>query len=114
MSVSDGYKAFVTELLGGLGSVRIRSMFGGGGVFLDDVMFGLIADETLYLKADDSTSAAYAAEGMMPFTYEKKGKASVMSYWQVPDRLLDDPDEIVHWARDALAVAIASKRPKKR
>lgn len=114
MSVSASYKSFVSELFEGLGPVQIRSMFGGGGVFLDGVMFALIADETLYLKADDSTTDAFEAEGMAPFTYDKKGKASVMSYWQVPDRLLDDQDELVCWARDALAIAAAKKRLKPR
>lgn len=114
MTVSASYKSFLAELLAGMGPVQIRSMFGGGGVFLDGVMFALIADETLYLKADHSTTDAFEAEGMAPFAYDKKGKAAVMSYWQIPDRLLDDPDELVCWARDALAIAAAKKRPKQR
>jgi len=114
MSVSTSYKSFVSELFDGLGPVQVRSMFGGGGVFLDGVMFALIADETLYLKADDTTADRFADEGMSPFTYDKKGKATVMSYWQIPDRLLDDPEELVSWAEDALAIAVANKRPKRR
>ncbi len=114
MSVSASYKNFVAELLEGLGPVQVRSMFGGGGVFLDGVMFAIIANETLYLKADGSTTDAFEAEGMAPFTYDKKGKAAVMSYWQIPERLLDDPEELVSWAEDALAIAVANKRAKRR
>lgn len=114
MSVSDSYKAFLCEMLHGLGPVRVRNMFGGGGVFLDDVMFGLVADETLYLKADATTIPEFETEGMGPFVYEKNGKSTIMSYWQVPDRLLDEPDELVSWAGDALKIAIAGKRPKKK
>ena len=110
MSVSEGYKNFVTDSLSGLGPVRVRNMFGGGGVFLGDVMFALIADETLYLKADKTTEPDFVAEGMAPFTYEAKGKRAVMSYWRVPDRLLDCPEDLIEWAGRALAIAEAAKR----
>jgi DNA transformation protein len=86
-------------------------MFGGGGVFLDGLMLGLIADGTLYLKADDETRARFEAEGMAPFSYVKKsGRTTIMSFWQIPERLFDDPDELVAWARAAFAVARRAQR----
>lgn len=123
MAVSAEYKAFVREQLEALGPVRIRAMFGGAGVYLDDFMFGLIAAETLYFKVDDQNRAAFEEEGQEPFMYQpppkdgKERKSIGMSYYEVPERLYDDPDELVVWARDALSAAMrakAGKKPKKR
>ena len=81
-------------------------MFGGAGVFLDGLMFGLIADEVLFLKADETTCAAFEKEGLGPISYQKgNGQTIVMGYWQIPDRLLDEPEELVSWSRTALAAA---------
>lgn len=112
MALSREYAAFIEELLEPLGGVRVKPMFGGGGVYRHDVMFGLISAETLYLKADDTTRAAYEAEGMGPFVYEGKGKPMTMPYWQVPERLYDEPDELNEWARTAFTVAFDGKKPR--
>lgn len=99
-------ESLLEEMLAPLGPVLIKRMFGGGGLFLDGLMFGLIADGSLYLKADEGTSPRFAAEGMRPFTYQKKsGQTTIMSYWQAPERLLDEADELVEWARLAVIVA---------
>lgn len=113
MAVSAEYKAFVVEQLEPLGQVRIRNMFGGAGVYFDDLMFGLIAGETLFFKVDDRNRPDFEAEGMGPFLYEPpSGKAIAMSYYELPERLYDDPDELVDWARKALNAALASKAAK--
>ncbi len=119
MAVSAEYRAFVIDLLRAFGPVRIRAMFGGAGVYADleegPVMFGLIADETLYLKTDDSNRPAFDAEGCGPFLYEKKdGTVMAMGYCQVPDRLLEDADDLAHWARGALDVALRSDTVKRK
>ena len=89
-----------------LGSVAVRRMFGGAGVFIDGLMIGLVSDDELYLKTDGRTQERFQAEGLGPFRYAKKGgQTVVMSYWRAPERLLDDPDELRDWAREALAVA---------
>lgn len=111
MAVSREFRDFVEELLAGFGPVQIKPMFGGAGVYADGVNFGLIAEDTLYFKADDGNRAAFEAEGMSSFVYQARGKTIAMSYWRVPDRLLDDPEGINDWAQDALA---AAKRAKKR
>lgn len=119
MAVSAEYKAFVREQLEALGSVRIRAMFGGAGVYFDDLMFGLIAGETLYFKVDDQNRAAFEEEGQEPFMYQPPPKdgqvrnAISMSYYEVPERLYDDPDEMVIWARDAVSAAMRAKAGKK-
>lgn len=117
MAVSDEYKEFVAEQLEPLGPVRIRNMFGGAGVYLDDLMFGLISSETLYFKIDERNRADYEAEGMEAFTVElTRGGTGSFSYYEVPERLYDDPDELVQWARKALDAALAAKsdKPKKK
>jgi len=85
-------------------------MFGGAGVYADGVMFAILAEDVLYLKADEASARAFAAEGMKPFTYTPKDKPPVaMSYWEVPPRLLEEPDELAEWAREAHRIARAGK-----
>ncbi|MEX0838784.1 MAG: TfoX/Sxy family protein [Parvibaculum sp.] len=113
MAVSAEYKEFVTEQLEPLGPVRIRNMFGGAGVYLDDLMFGLIAGETLFFKVDERNRADYEAEDSGPFIYEPpSGKTIAMSYYELPERLYDEPDELTDWARKALDAALAAKAAK--
>jgi DNA transformation protein and related proteins len=75
--------------------------------------FAILAKDTLYLKADEVSARAFAAEGKGPFTYRPKGRG-VSPCWEVPERLLDDPDELVIWARRAHAIALAVKAEKGR
>jgi DNA transformation protein len=112
------FHAFVEELFAGLGPVRIRRMFGGAGIYADDVMFGLIDDDTIYLKTDEPLRAELRAEGSAAWVYSRApGQWEDTSYWRLPEAALDDPDEAVAWARKALAVSqakAAGKRPKTR
>jgi DNA transformation protein len=96
----------IRELFAAFGPVTVRRMFGGAGIFADGVMFALVADETIYLKADDRTVPDFEREKSAPFSYgARAGRRVVMSYWRLPDRLYDDPDELAAWARSALAAA---------
>lgn len=118
MAVSPEYKAFVMEVLDPLGYIRIRNMFGGAGVYYRDLMFGLIASETLHFKADDINKGAFEDEGMTPFLYEappkdgKEGRKISMSYWEIPDRLYDEPEELIEWAKAAIEAATRNKKAK--
>lgn len=109
MTMSPGFAELIRDLLSPLGPVATRRMFGGGGVYCDGVMFGLVSDDTLFLKADAKTKAAFEDEGCGPFVYDGKGKPIAMSYWRMPERLLDEPEAMVEWARIALGVARAGK-----
>lgn len=109
MAADSDFLDFVAELFAPLGGVAVRRMFGGAGVYSRGVMFGLVANDTLYLKADVETKADYEAYGMGPFVYDGKGKPIAMSYWQLPAEVVDDPDQAVVWARKALGVARAQK-----
>ena len=96
----------IQELFSTFGVVAVRRMFGGAGIYADGTMFGLVADGVIYLKADELNAPAFEREHLPPFTYETRdGKRGVMSYRRMPERLYDDPDELVTWARDALAAA---------
>lgn len=106
MASSAGFLAFLDEQLAGLGPVSIRRMFGGAGVFADGIMFALVSDDTLYFKVDEATRADFEAEGMGAFTYTTKdGRNTLVSYWRAPERLFDEPDEMLAWARKALTIA---------
>ena len=117
MAVSASLAALLREQLAPLGQITVRRMFGGAGVYCDGLMFGLIARDALYFKVDDGNRPRHEAEGMAAFTYEGRGKPIQMSYWQVPERLFDEPEEMVEWAQAALAAArrgAAGKRQERR
>lgn len=115
MAIGAEFRDYVTDLFEPFGEVKIKLMFGGAGIYFKDQMFGLIGNERIYLKANETTRAAFEAEGSKPFVFEmKNGEIVAMSYLEVPPRLLDDTDELAKWARRAYEVAIASRAKKKK
>jgi DNA transformation protein len=114
----DSFHEFVRELFAGLGPVQVKRMFGGAGGYANGVMFLLIADDSIYLKADDALKAELAAQGCGPFVWTpqsgpRKGEKLDLGYWRLPDSAMDDPDEAARWGAKALAVAKAKAKPKK-
>jgi DNA transformation protein len=104
----------IRELFAAFGTVTVRRMFGGAGIYAEEAMFALVHDGVIYLKADGHNAPAFVREGLAPFTYTTRhGKRAVMSYRRMPDRLYDDPDELAAWARDALAAARRRAAPKR-
>ena len=113
MVASDGFAAFLCEQLAPLGRISMRRMFGKTGVFSDGLMLAMVRDNTLYFRVDDGNRAAFKeAQSFPPLNYEKKGGPIDLSFWRAPERLFDEPDELVAWARAALAAArrVAAKR----
>src|SRR5438552_517362 len=113
MVASNSFAEFLREQLTPLGRVTMRRMFGKTGVFCNGLMFGMVRDDTLYVRVDDHTRAVFKeAESAPPLNYEKQGRTIDLSFWRVPERLLDEPDELVMWARAALAAArrVAAER----
>jgi len=110
--------AFVADQLAPLGHVTARSMFSGAGIYCDGTIFALVIRDTLYLKVDDANRADFQAAGSSPFTYEAKGRTiEIGSYWRAPEHLYDDPDDMLGWARAALAAgrtAAAIEKPKRK
>ena len=115
MAAGTSFGEFLQDQLGSLGHVTVRRMFGGAGVYCDGLMFGLVSDDTLYFRVDDGNRGAFEAEGLSPFTYEGKGRTVVLPYWRVPERLFDEPEEMIDWARAASAAArrVAAKKKSK-
>ena len=109
---------FLIDLFAGFGPVALRRMFSGFGISADGTNFALALRGGLYLRADEQTIARFEAEGSKPFSYLTRAKTvTVASYWQLPERLYDDPDDLTNWARASLAAAQRAalrKRPKKK
>src|SRR5216684_6734210 len=115
MTASTSFAEFLRELLLPLGHLTMRRMFGKTGVFCDGVMFAMVTENTLYFRVDDQNRATFKeAASFPPLNYEKKGCTIDLSFWRVPERLFDEPDELVTWARAALAAArrVAAKRER--
>lgn len=109
------FAAFVADLLQPMGPVVARRMFSGSGLFCDGLMFALIINDVLYLKADEANQPQFEAEGMGPFLYTARGRSIAINYWRAPERLMDEPDDLVAWSRAALGVArkLAAGKVKK-
>jgi DNA transformation protein and related proteins len=108
---------FLIDLFAGFGPVAIRRMFSGFGISADGTNFALALRGGLYLRADEQTIPQFTAEGSKPFSYQTRAKTVIVnSYWQLPERLYDDPEEMTGWARAALSAAqrAALRKPKKR
>ena len=112
--VEREFVAYVVELMQSMGPVQAKSMFGGHGIFLSGVMFGLVADNVLYLKVDKETEKEFKAKGLGPFTYYKKGKEFKMSYFQAPEEALEDGEEMDSWAKKAYLVALRAAAKKQK
>ena len=108
------FVAFVKDQMAPLGPILSRRMFSGAGLYCDGVIFALILRGTLYFKVDAGNRAAYEAEGLSPFSYQVNGRTvEIGSYWRAPERLFDDTDEMVDWARAALAAGRRAEALKK-
>lgn len=122
MVASDSFAEFLREQLAPLGRIAMRRMFGKTGVFCDGAMLGMVADDTFYVRVDDQNRALFAeAASAPPLNYAKGGALIDLAFWRVPERLIDEPDELLEWARAALDAArrVAAKRktpsvPRKR
>jgi DNA transformation protein len=107
-------REFLIDLFADFGPVTIRKMFSGYGISADATNFALALRAGLYFRADEQTIPDYEAEGSEPFQYQTRAKTvTVNSYWQLPARLFDSPEELAQWARAALAAAQRAKMKKR-
>jgi DNA transformation protein len=106
----------VIETMRDFGAVRTKAMFGGWGFWRDEVFFALIVDDTLYFKTDAETRTQFESRGLVPFVFEKRkdGEAITTSYFVAPEEALENPREMLEWARLAYAAALRSGAKKKR
>jgi DNA transformation protein len=112
----DSFTVFVLNQLSALPDVRSKAMFGAHGIYSGEHFFRILDEGRLFFKTDAASQADYTARGMGPFTYESRGKVMTMSYHEVPPEVLEQPLELVEWARRAIQVAgikLNASKPKK-
>ncbi len=116
------YVEYLKEVFSEFGLIQPRRMFGGYGIFHKGLMFALVADDALYLIADETISQHFTERDLEQFSYEKKGKSFKMSYFMAPEEIFDDSDEAKVWADRSYAAAVRLnklkenpiKKPKKK
>jgi DNA transformation protein and related proteins len=98
------------DLFQEFGRITLRRFFGGEGICSGEIMIGMIFSDTIYFKTDENTRKAFLTEKTKPFTFLKRstGETIVTTWFALPDRLYDDPEELAQWARAAYQVAMAS------
>jgi DNA transformation protein len=106
MQDSREFVDYVIELLGPFGTVEARRMFSGHGIFLDGLMFAIVADEALWFKADEINEQEFRDAGCERFSYVRGGRAATMSFYRAPPESLESPAEALPWARSAYAAAL--------
>ena len=112
MAVSAGFAAFVAGQLEGCGPIVTKRMFGGLGVYAQDIFFAIIDDDILYLKVNDKTRPEFKRAGcraFRPYGDERESR----NYYAVPLEVLEDASEMTRWGRKAIAGATAAKTPRR-
>lgn len=115
--MKDSFVDFVQEQLRDIPGISFRSMFGGWGIYKNETIFAIIVDGTLYLKVGDTNRVLFEERHCLPFVYQgQKGKKIVMSYWTIPEDVIECPEELKSWVDRSVQVSLearASLRPKK-
>ncbi len=114
MKQHDEFVDYLLELMQPLGPVTARAMFGGYGIYIDDLMFAIVVDDVLYLKTGTHNRPDFEQRGLQPFTYLRDGKTCTMSYSEAPAEVLDDPDTMRTWANGAIEAALKNRKAKPR
>lgn len=110
MAPHSEFVQFVIEQMAPVGPARARRMFGGYGIYLDGLMFAIIADERLYLKTDAETQCDFERLDLSPFTYVARGRTVALKYYEAPPEVLEEPAAMLEWARKAQGAAMRAKR----
>ena len=117
MAYDRAFGEWVREHFSALGPLEIKPMFGAASVYVNGLIFALLDDGVVWMKADDGNLPALIAAGARQFTYPgKDGAAMKLGYWSLPEPAVDDPEDAVRWARGAMDVALrkaAAKKPRK-
>lgn len=108
--MSRDYCDYVIDLLSSWGKVTARAMFGAYGLYREGRMFAIVDEDLLYFKVGNPNRSDYKAAGSSPLTYKSKGKKIALSYWRVPDEVLEDEETLIAWAEKAYCVSLAQGR----
>jgi DNA transformation protein len=114
MTTRSEFVEFILEMMALFGSVEAKRMFGGYGLYLDGVMFALVADDVLYFKVDDHTRSAFEKQQSEVFTYHKNGTSCKMSYCSAPDDVLESQQAMYTWSQTAYDAALRAHQQKRR
>lgn len=106
--------AAIADIFATFRPIHCRRMFGGLGLFVDGVMFGLVAADRIYLKTDDDFARELEGRGSEPFVYEKGGRRVTIAYWSLPEAAIDDADAAAELAARATRIACAAALAKPR
>jgi DNA transformation protein and related proteins len=109
---ADEFAAYCLELLSPLGVARAKKMFGGHGLYVDDVCIALILNEQLYLKVDTITRHAFEAAQGQPFVYQAKGRDVRVNFWTPPPEAMESSNLMLPWARLAVEAALRARNSK--
>ncbi len=112
MAVQPSYLGYVLEQLAALSALRSNRMFGAIGLYSDGIFFGLIDDDTLFFKTDESNVAPYRERNMPRFMPFPDRPEAVLGYHQVPADVIEDAETLIAWARGSIEVAFAAKATK--
>ncbi|UDL04100.1 TfoX/Sxy family protein [Marinobacter sp. CA1] len=104
------YVDHLREVFEPFGPIQARRMFGGYGIYHDGLMFALVSDDTLYLKADEDCRGHFDAAGLPAFEYPKNGRLVRMSYYLAPEEMLEDPEQAALWARRSYEAALRARK----
>ena len=110
--MSDEFIEYVMELFGPFGTVGARRMFGGHGVYLDGLMFAIVSEDMLYLKADEMNRAEFEQADCEIFGYARKGKRATLGFFRAPEDAMESPELMLPWARTAYAAALRTNAKK--
>ena len=103
LAQDTGFKTFVEDQLSSLRGVSCRAMFGGYGIYQGRTFFGILFRGQLYFKTSEATRGRYTAAGMKPF--RPSAKQTLKNYYEVPAEVVEDPDELAVWAKEAIRIA---------
>lgn len=112
MANSAEYVSWVVDQLSDFAHIKTKRLFGGNAVLKDDLNFGLIFADELYLKVDEHNKPMFADVQSEQFTYEKGNKTIYVSFWTVPETVIEDTEDLAVWASAAYEAALRVKRPK--
>ena len=110
MAKRSEFVEFTIEQMAPLAGIRVRAMFGGFGVYQDDLMFAIIVDDSLYFKADAATRGDFTALGLNPFTYSARGKTVTLQYYAAPPEVFESSETMQEWARLAIGAALRQRQ----
>ena len=103
---------YLHEVFELLGPITVRKMFGGHGIYRGGLMFGLVSDDTLYLKADARNAKYFEDQGLGKFEYRKQGRVMKVSYYLAPDEVMDDREQAAIWGRRSYEAALRARASK--